>query len=396
MKILLICDYGRMNYGAERQMFRLRELLLESGHDARLFTSIAGQNDTPISADDTAYGTDNNQLQGIIQVANISAYRQLRRTLAEFQPDVVHVQMFLWQLSPLILPLLEAYPTIYHICIYKVICPTGTKLLPDRTLCEHRAGLPCLQHQCVNFPTWLLTMTQRKLLHRWHHAIDRFVVVSHAVARLVQQDSIHPTTVVYNGIPERCIHHDLHPTPLIVFSGRLEEAKGVDVLLHAMRKIVDAEPSATLLIAGDGRYKAWLEALTVEMELSKHVSFLGYVNYDELENLFESAWLQIIPSIWAEPFGNVVAEAMMRGTVPIASNIGGVGELIQDGVDGILVPPNDVDALSSAIVTLLGDYDRILRMRQLAHQNAIERFGETRFLEEILSIYHEVMKDVRA
>ncbi len=108
MKILLVNDYGGATGGAEIQMLTLRRLLRDRGHDARLFSSSAELvTQSPILADYTCYGTTS-RAQVVSQVLNISAYKSLRQALQDFQPDVVHVRMFLWQLSPLILPLLKS------------------------------------------------------------------------------------------------------------------------------------------------------------------------------------------------------------------------------------------------------------------------------------------------
>ena len=98
----------------------------------------------------------------LVEAANVSAFLALRRALAEFLPDVVHVRMFLTQLSPLILPLLRGVPSLYHAAIYESVCPMGTKLLPDRSACGVRAGRVCLREGCAPFRAWLPQMAQMK------------------------------------------------------------------------------------------------------------------------------------------------------------------------------------------------------------------------------------------
>ena len=107
MKILLIHDLGTATGGAELQMLSLRQGLRDLGHDVRLFSSLA----TPVKnsqllADYSCFGT-NSLLQVLSQTINPSAYFKLRQILREFKPDVVHVRMFMWQMSPAILPLLK-------------------------------------------------------------------------------------------------------------------------------------------------------------------------------------------------------------------------------------------------------------------------------------------------
>ena len=106
MKVLLVNDYSASVGGAEILMHDLRTALRERGHDARSFCSNAHPGTQQTEADYECLGTTSS-FRNYFQTANPSAYLQLRRVLAEFRPDVVHVKMFLTQLSPLILPLLR-------------------------------------------------------------------------------------------------------------------------------------------------------------------------------------------------------------------------------------------------------------------------------------------------
>ena len=134
MKILLLHDYAARFGGAEALTIALRDGLRERGHDARLLATSAGL-DGPSVADYECRGTTSS-LRTALQVANPSAARAVRRAVAEFRPDVVHVRMFLTQLSPLVLPPLKDIPSIYHAVWYRAICPTGTKLRPDGAVCH--------------------------------------------------------------------------------------------------------------------------------------------------------------------------------------------------------------------------------------------------------------------
>src|SRR5918999_1323382 len=139
MKILLINDYGTLTGGAEVQMLLFRDELRRQGHDARLFTSSARTSAEKSHADYECLGTTS-RLRTLLQTANPWAFARLRKVLAEFHPDVVHVRIFLTQLSPLILPLLMNVPCVYHVVWYRPLCPLGTKMLPDGTACHLPAG----------------------------------------------------------------------------------------------------------------------------------------------------------------------------------------------------------------------------------------------------------------
>ncbi|HTL88905.1 MAG TPA: glycosyltransferase family 4 protein, partial [Leptolyngbya sp.] len=177
MKILLVHDYGAATGGAELQMLSLRQGLRDRGHQVRLFSSTAMLVESPLLADDCCFGTTT-ALQPLSQTANLSAYWNLRRVLQDFQPDVVHIRMFMWQLSPLILPLLKDIPCLYQTAVYKAICPLGTKILPDGQDCQDSPGKACFQNGCLTPHSWVVMMLQRQLWQQWRSAIDQVVALS--------------------------------------------------------------------------------------------------------------------------------------------------------------------------------------------------------------------------
>jgi hypothetical protein len=168
LRVLLVNDYGTPGGGAELQVLALRERLRERGVDARLFASSADEGLGENGADHRCLGTTS-ALRTPLQVANPSASIRLRRVLREFRPDVVHVRLFLTQLSPLILPLLARVPSIYHASWYRAVCPVGTKMLPDGSPCAVRAGLACHGNGCLPWRNWAPLMGQRFLVRRWWH-----------------------------------------------------------------------------------------------------------------------------------------------------------------------------------------------------------------------------------
>jgi glycosyltransferase involved in cell wall biosynthesis len=389
MKILLIHDYGTATGGAELQMLALRQDLRERGHDVRLFTSCAlPVANSQVLSDYSCFGITNS-LQLLSQSANFSAYFNLRRILNEFQPDVVHVRMFMWQLSPLILPLLRPFPCLYQTAVYKAICPLGTKVLPDGSSCNDPAGIACLRNRCLT-QSWAVLMLQRQLWLRWRSAFDVVVALSHGMKAKLEAEGISPVEVVHNGVPARPMRPPLKEPPTVVFAGRLVPEKGVDFLLRAFAPVVAQVPHARLLIAGQGSEEATLRRLAEEAGILRNVKWLGHVRREEMERHFDSAWVQVVPSLWEEPFGNVTTEAMMRGTAVIACAVGAQPEIVSSGNTGFLVAPNDVEALTAALLRLLLNQNLAEQMGQAGHQRALTYFSEDRRTNNFLAIYEEL------
>lgn len=390
MKILLIHDYGTATGGAELQMLSLRQELRERGHEVRLFSSRAvSVTGSPLLADHTCAGTLT-RLQVLSQTANLSAYWQLRQVLQEFQPDVVHVRMFMWQLSPLILPLLRSVPCLYQTAIYKAICPLGTKVLPNGNACADPAGLACLGQGCLTPQTWMVLMLQRQLWLRWRHVFNLVVALSHSMKEKLEAEGITPVEVVHNGVSERSLRPPLSDPPTVAFAGRLVPEKGGEVLLRAFAEVKAQVPQAQLLIAGQGSEGGKLRSIAAELGIAAHVTWLGHLPRLEMEQQFDAAWVQVVPSLWEEPFGNVTTEAMMRGTAVIASAVGAQPEIVSSGETGFLVPPNDVAALANRLSQLLLCPALAEQMGQAGHQRALTHFSEARRTERFLAIYQRL------
>jgi glycosyltransferase involved in cell wall biosynthesis len=386
MKILLVNDYAVPTGGAELATLGLRDGLRREGHDARIFSSTARSSSEVSFADYECVGTTS-RWRTLLQVANPWAFTELGRVLAEFRPDVVHVRMFLTQLSPLILPLLRDVPTLYHVVWYRPICPIGTKTLPDGTACRVSAGIACYGNHCLPLRDWFPLMLQMWLWHRWRHVFNLVVANSEATKRYLIAEGIDPVKVVWNGIPVQAPRSPLSSPPTVVFAGRLVREKGVDVLLHAFVRVVARIPEARLLVIGDGPEQDMLGHLIGELGLVPNISMFGHLSRSETERYCAKAWVQAVPSRWAEPFGLVAAEAMMRGTAVVASASGGLTEIIQDGKTGFLVPPNDINALAEIMLRLLGDRELAEQMGMAGRTFAREHLNESIYVDRFVEVY---------
>ena len=391
MKILLINDYGTLQGGAEIQMARLRQLLRDRGHDARLFTSSAGSGDLKNEADYLCYGTTSS-FRPLLQTANPWAYTGLRKVMREFRPDIVHVKIFLTQLSPLILPLVKDVPSLYHVAWYRPVCPTGTKMLPDGSVCNVRAGIPCLQNACLPFRDWIPIMLQMKLLRRWLGSFGVILANSEYVREILSQNGIGGVEVLHYGLETKPEAHYLSETPTAAYAGRLVREKGVETLLRAFANITGSLPDARLIIAGDGPERGNLESLISELNLGSNVIIHGHLTAQDLDNTVGRAWVQVVPSLWSEPFGITAVEGMMRGTAVVVSDSGGLREIVEDGESGYRVPPGDVPALSEKLLLLLGDRDLCASLGRAARLRAESMFSEDVFIKKLLGIYESLSR----
>jgi len=387
LKVLFVNDYGTPSGGAEILTFALRDALRQRGHDARLLTTRARPLPLPLESDYSCFGTTS-RMRGVVQSLNPWAARTLRRVLAAFDPDVVHVRMFLTQLSPLVLPELRDRPSLLHVETARSICPVGSKLLPDGRLCSAHYGWVC--RGCVPAQDWPLLMMQMALWRRWRGVFDRIVANSHWTRRRLEDDGVPVDEVLWNGVPLAPPRAALARVPTLAFAGRLAPEKGLEVLLQAFRRVRETLPDARLVVAGDGPERDALAQRVVALGLDGHVERLGHLPRRELDARLGSAWVQVVPSLWEEPFGLVAAEAMMRGVAVVASDAGGLAEIVEDGRTGRLVRRGDPAALAEALLDVLSDRALAERMGRAGRARGLAHFDEERCVDRFVEIYEEL------
>ena len=390
MKILLVHDYGVLAGGAERITVDLRDGLRTRGHDARIFASTASPFPLPNEADHTCFGT-NAWPQRFLQVANPWAVHRLRGLLAEFRPDVVHVRMFLTQLSPRILPLLADVPSLLHLGGQQTICPINTRVLPDGSPCTFRAGTACRRQGCVSSLGVARTVLQLGAWRRHRNVFRVIVANSQALATALRENDVPVGAVIGNGTRTAPQRPALEDPPTIAFAGRLVQQKGVDVLLQAMATIRRDLPAARLIIVGDGPGRARIERLIGALSLGESVSMPGHIEHPALDTVLGTAWAQAVPSRSPEPSANVISEAMMRGTAVVGPNIGGTPEMVRDGVTGFLVPACDAAALAGRLVDVLGNRTLAERMGAAGRNVALTELTTDRMIDRFEAVYRTLV-----
>lgn len=162
-------------------------------------------------------------------------------------------------------------------------------------------------------------------------------------------------TTVYNGL-ERDYdfrrQYAMDNEKIILFMGRLVFEKGVQHLVSAMPKILEGYHDTKLVIAGKGGMTDTLKAQVETMGLSNKVCFAGYLNAKQVSKMYKCADISVFPSTY-EPFGIVALEAMLAGTPTVVSDVGGLNEIVEHGVDGMKSYAGNPNSLADSILELL-------------------------------------------
>jgi glycosyltransferase involved in cell wall biosynthesis len=157
--------------------------------------------------------------------------------------------------------------------------------------------------------------------------------------------------VVALGVPEPAtgFAHTPSPHPLFVYCGRLSSEKGVSLLVRAFANFVRDVPHAALRIVGDGPQRAEIDDLIKTLDVERSVTITGWVSPDDVDREMRDAWALVAPSIWAEPFGLAVVEAMMRGIPVIVSDSGAFLETVEQNATGLFFESGNEAALVQAL-----------------------------------------------
>jgi glycosyltransferase involved in cell wall biosynthesis len=186
-------------------------------------------------------------------------------------------------------------------------------------------------------------------------------------------------------------HVDMPSGSRVLFAGRLERVKGLMTLVEALREA----PGVQLDIAGDGPLRDEIEALAASPDWSgADIRLHGHVNREVLGQLTDEARLIAVPSEWYENSPYAVIEAFARARPVIATRIGGLPELVEDGVNGILVQPGSSEQIAEAVGRILGDSDLWNRLAHGARQTADER-SAAEYVSSVEKLYASVLERSR-
>lgn len=198
-----------------------------------------------------------------------------------------------------------------------------------------------------------------------------------------------------------CHGHDapaLLPAPLpfdpprLLCLGRLVHAKGFDLAVTAFCDILHRFPEVRLAIAGVGPARPVLERQVGELSLTDRVDFLGWIEFENMPALFNSATIVLMPSRMVEGFGLVALEAALMARPVVATRVGGLPEVIADGQTGVLVERDDSHALAEAISHLLDHPEVATRMGEAARRRAQELFSSKRHVDAFDAVYRCLVK----
>jgi glycosyltransferase involved in cell wall biosynthesis len=303
----------------------------------------------------------------------LSVYRDIRQQIGLLQPDVIHLNNGVGSDTPGILAARS--------CKIPVVCHSRTfaRLAPVNVA----AAGAVRRFVCISNAV-------RDHLVATGVAHDRCVVIPNAVdLQHFSQAEKEPA-----GIREEFGWDDSHQ--LFVLVGRVVSWKGQDIFIQAIAEAQQSDPSIRGLIVGDSdpsdvndEYIDKLRTLITESELDDTVKFAGHRT--DIPNIMQTANVVVCASSLPEPFGRVIIESMAVGTIAIATNAGGAVDIIEDGVNGLLIPINESAAMANAMLRLSRDQALAHTLRTEALSTVAKNFTIERHVNQISDIYRSLV-----
>ena len=306
--------------------------------------------------------------------------------LAGAGPHLLHVHNLFPNFSPAVL--LEArrrrIPLVFHCHNFRLTCPVETHFYKRGTCrkCLDRGAVMCVLQNCRGDLAESAAYALQSALAR------RLGIVRNLIDAYIAPTRFTRDWLVAAGIPAEKLFVLPYPVPApesaadpalneyVAFAGRIPPEKGLDTLLAALEMT-----GLPLQIAGSAP----------ENPITANVTWRGFLQGAELDAFYRHARFLVVPSLWFETFGLVAGEAMAHGIPVIASRIGALAELVEDGRTGLLFSPGNADELAAQMLRLWNDPDLCRRLGKAGREKILKLCHPDIYYAGLMGVYEKVM-----
>jgi len=370
MRILFIHNRYQQKGGEDVAVELESELLKEKGHEVRVLYF------------------ENDHINPLRAIGNSKSYRRGREEITNFKPDIVHVHNLFFEATPSVLRAfaVKNIPVVMTVHNYRLICANALLLRNNRP-CElcvpHRfpsygVRFKCYRHSMAASAMVVAITGTHKVKGTWKNMVDRYIFLTDfAKSRFIGSSlkvGSEKMTVKPNFVNDVGIGGERED--FFLFVGRLSEEKGIETLVEVAKHF-------RILIIGEGPYF-----------IADDSGFLGKLNREEVLDYMKRCKALIFPSIWYEGLPFTILEAFATGTPVIASKLGSMAEMIQDGHNGFHFEAGNADDLREKLHL----FDRLTpeernQLSANARATYLEKYHPDIHYERIISIYEEVRNE---
>ncbi len=400
MKILLVNKFHYLKGGSEKYYFELAEMLKEYGNEVAFFSM---KNEKNIKTANKEYFVEEidlntgNKLKAFDIIYSKLNKKIMEKVLNEFKPDVVHINNFQRQLSASIIKAIEQrkIPIVFTAHDLQAVCPNSAMLRNGKICeaCKNGKYTNCMKYKCTKGSKLksLLSVLEARYYrkHKIYEKFDCIISPSSFVGDKIKEElpKIKKMNIMHNYIDlNKYSNYVTKDEGYALYSGRISEEKGIINLVEAFKSI----KIGTLYIAGDGPEKQRIEQIIKENYLEDRIKLLGYLNSEEMKKALANCRFLVLPSIWYENCPFSIIEALAMGKPVVASNIGGIPELIENEKNGYLYQYDNIEKLKEALNKMF-QTNEYFELSKNAKESAKLKFSKEKYYEELIKIYKEVL-----
>lgn len=384
MKILMCHKFHFIQGGTERYLFDLCQGLQSEGSEIFHFSMKDCRN---FESQWQKYFVENVDYGSALEkdwltkikiacgsIYSFEAKKKIESLIEQFKPDIAHIHNIYHQISPSILHVFQkrSIPVVMTLHDYKLVCPNYS-LFCRGHLCEKcrvRRYYYCFFKKCLK-DSFLVSLLGA--LEAYYHdflkiykKVDLFIAPSEFMYQKIRESGIERKKILYLpcAIDLSQFFPKYAPGKYILYVGRLSPEKGIGTFIASLKHL----PMIPVKLLGDGPQRKQIKQIVLNHGLSQ-VEFLGYRPKEDICQIMRDALCVVVPSEWYEPAGLVIYEAFASGKCVIASRIGGIPELVEDGVNGLLFEAGNARELVKKIEYLI------------EHLEKAEAWGENGYLK---------------
>lgn len=371
---VLVCIPSLLTGGTEIQTLSLVEALVTTGHDVIVvcyfeYTNQMVERYQNAGATVELLNRDGTRPVGVKNTF-INLWKGLRHIVNQYKPDVAHVQY----MAPGALPIL----VLRALGMKKIIATahTSADIYPSLKQIHWLNNHILTAFQCI-------TLTAETSF------FGNASLFSNDIK--LRKHSIHFT--IYNNLPS---YIKMAETPrkgspkTIGVVSRLERIKGMDSIVPAFAKVYERHPEIKLLIVGDGSQRGLMEQQVLNSGITEEsVQFVGRQGQNKLQSFYDQIDILLMPSR-SEGFGLTAIEGMARGCVPVVSNIGGLPEVIEDGISGLLHTSESVEDMAAKIESVINN-PKLFEQLSLGAYNRAHAFSKEKYNKQIEQLYNKLL-----
>lgn len=325
--------------------------------------------------------------------------KHLEEIIKDVKPDIIHCH-FIDTLTYSIFKCFKNIPTVLTIhCNYAVFCPNAwfknDKYIDCPNLCKHGNFLACIKNDCKNnIEASIRRAIFGYVSYKNFKNINMYITPSEALRQKclnadigIKQEQI---VTINNFISDEQLQTIPNYTnkKYFLYVGRLVKHKGVKYILEAAK---DLPRDIEFHIVGTGEEEKNLKEYAKQKNLD-NVKFLGYKSGKELQEEYQNCISIIVPSIWLESFGMINVEAFINGKPVIASKIGGIPEVVDNNINGLLFEPTNVEQLKHHILTYWNNTELVIEHGKNGYEKTKKMYTPQRYYEQLIKVYNEVLK----